>query len=95
MDNLIVFTLIGLLIGAAARMFYPGRQPLHILGTMALGTLGALIGWLVSWIYYPVVEGEIQSFSLLFAILGGMGVIVLWAGVSYGRRLSGARKTSR
>jgi len=37
-ENLIVFTLIGLLIGAAARIFYPGRRPMHILGTMALGT---------------------------------------------------------
>jgi len=91
MENFIVFTLIGLLIGAAARMFYPGRQPLHILGTMALGIFGALAGWLVSWTYYPVVEGEIQTFSLLLAFLGGMGAIVLWAGVSYGRRLGGAR----
>lgn len=94
MENVIVVTLIGLFIGAAARMFYPGRQPLHIFGTMALGTLGALVGWLVSWIYYPVVDGEIPTFSLFLAILGGMSVIVLWAGVSYGRRLSGARKTS-
>jgi uncharacterized membrane protein YeaQ/YmgE (transglycosylase-associated protein family) len=94
MENVIVVTLIGLLIGAAARMFYPGRQPLHILGTMALGTFGALVGWLVSWIYYPVVDGELQTLSLLFAIVGGIGVIVLWAGVSYGQQISGARKKS-
>jgi uncharacterized membrane protein YeaQ/YmgE (transglycosylase-associated protein family) len=94
MENVIVVTLIGMLIGAAARIFYPGRQPLHILGTMALGAFGAFIGWLVSWIYYPVVDGEIQTISLLFVILGGMSVIVLWAGVSYGRRLSGDRKAS-
>jgi uncharacterized membrane protein YeaQ/YmgE (transglycosylase-associated protein family) len=95
MENLIVFTLMGLLIGAAARMFYPGRRPMHILGTMALGTLGALIGWMTSWIFYPVVDGQVQAGSLLIAICGGIGVIALWAGVSYGRRLSGARKTSR
>jgi uncharacterized membrane protein YeaQ/YmgE (transglycosylase-associated protein family) len=93
MDNIIVFTLVGLFTGAAARMFYPGRQPLHILGTMALGTLGALAGWMVSWIYYPLVDGELQAGSLLSALVGAMGVIVLWAGVSYGRRLSGARKS--
>jgi len=93
-ENLIVFALIGLLIGAAARVFYPGRRAMHILGTMALGTLGALVGWMVSWIYYPVVADQVQASSLLIAIVGAIGVIVLWAGVGYGRRLSGARKTS-
>jgi len=93
-ENLIVFTLIGLLIGAAARMFYPGRRPMYVLGTMALGTLGALLGWMISWIFYPVVDDQIQAGSLLIAIVGGIAVIVLWASVSYGRRLSGARKTS-
>jgi len=37
MGNLLVFAVIGLLAGAAARRLYPGRRFTHILGTMLNG----------------------------------------------------------
>jgi uncharacterized membrane protein YeaQ/YmgE (transglycosylase-associated protein family) len=39
MWNFLVFALIGLLAGTAARMLYPGRQGMRILGTMVLGII--------------------------------------------------------
>jgi uncharacterized membrane protein YeaQ/YmgE (transglycosylase-associated protein family) len=38
MSNLLVFALIGLLAGLAARMLYPGRQPLRFLLKGTAGT---------------------------------------------------------
>jgi uncharacterized membrane protein YeaQ/YmgE (transglycosylase-associated protein family) len=94
MGNLLVFALIGLLAATAARMLYPGRQPMRILGTMALGVGGALAGGMISWGYWPAVDGQFQSGNLLLSLLGAMAVIVLWAAVAYARSVSGSRNTS-
>jgi uncharacterized membrane protein YeaQ/YmgE (transglycosylase-associated protein family) len=85
MWNVLVFALIGLLAGAAARVFYPGRQPTQILGTLALGMVGALAGGMISWLYWPAVDGQFQSGNLALSILGAMIVIMLWAGVAFAR----------
>lgn len=94
MWNLLIFALIGLLAGTAARMFYPGRQPMRILGTLALGITGALVGGMISWSVWPMVDGQFQSGNLFLSLLGALTVIVLWAGLSYARSLSGSRKMS-
>jgi uncharacterized membrane protein YeaQ/YmgE (transglycosylase-associated protein family) len=95
MWNLLVFALIGLLAGTAARMFYPGRQPMQIMGTLVLGMVGALAGGIFSWIYWPAVDGQFQSGNLLLSILGAMLVIALWGGVAYKWSLSGYRNAAR
>lgn len=88
MWNVLVFALIGLLAGTAARVFYSGRQPTRILGTIILGMAGALAGGLFSWIYWPAVDGQFQSGNLVLSILGAMIAIMSWAGVAYARSLS-------
>jgi len=95
MWNLLVFTIIGWLTGAAARLLYPGRRPAHILGTMLLGVIGALVGGMISWIWWPAEDGEFHTGNLLLSAVGGMIVIALWAGAAYKRRLSGYRATQR
>ena len=44
MFNIIGLLIVGLIIGALARLIKPGRQRLSLLATMALGVVGALIG---------------------------------------------------
>lgn len=87
MENLLVFAVIGLLTGAAARLLYPGRQLSHILGTMFLGTIGAVAGGLISWHWWPAEEGGFQTGNLMLSVLGSMLVIVLGAGLAYKRNL--------
>ena len=41
---MIGFLVAGLVIGALARLFRPGRQNLGLLATLALGVVGSLIG---------------------------------------------------
>jgi uncharacterized membrane protein YeaQ/YmgE (transglycosylase-associated protein family) len=48
MFNIIGLLVVGLIIGAIARLIKPGRQALGILGTLLLGVAGALIGGLVA-----------------------------------------------
>jgi uncharacterized membrane protein YeaQ/YmgE (transglycosylase-associated protein family) len=87
--NLVLFALIGLFAGAAARLFYPGRQFLKILGTLLLGMVGGLLGGLLSWAYWPEVDGQFSSGALWMSILGAVVVLVAWPGAVYARRISG------
>jgi len=94
MWNLLVFALIGLLAGAASRLLYPGRQPLRILGTLALGAVGGVLGGLISWGAWPEVNGQFQLGNLILSLLGAVTVILLWEVVSYARSLGGAGQPS-
>jgi uncharacterized membrane protein YeaQ/YmgE (transglycosylase-associated protein family) len=95
MWNLVVFAVIGLLAGTAARVFYPGRQPMRIMGTLVPGMVGALAAGLFSWIYWPAVDGQFQTGNLILSILGAILAIALWVGVAYSRSLSGYRNAAR
>lgn len=93
MWNLLVFAVIGLLAGAAARLLYPGRRPMQIVGTLLIGMTGALAGGMISWTWWPAVNGEFHTGNLVLSLVGAMTVIVVWAGVAYLRRLKGYSST--
>lgn len=95
MWNLVVFALIGMLAGTAARILYPGRQPMRILGTMALGIVGAVVGGMISWSMWPAVEDQFQTGNLFLSLVGAMSVIVISAGVGYARSIGGSRVVRR
>jgi uncharacterized membrane protein YeaQ/YmgE (transglycosylase-associated protein family) len=87
--NLVVFVLIGLLVGGAARLFYPGRQPRRVVGTQVLGMVCALLGGLLSWAFWPEVDNQFSSGALLLSLLSAVFGVVFWAIVSYARSVSG------
>jgi uncharacterized membrane protein YeaQ/YmgE (transglycosylase-associated protein family) len=88
--NLLVFGVIGVFVGGAARLFYPGRQPLHILATIVLAMAGSLLGGLLSWAFWPEVDGQFSAGALLMSVLGAVFVLVGSAVVAYGRRVAGS-----
>ena len=85
MSDLIVFAMIGLLAGAAARLLYPGREPMKVLGTMLLGMVGSLLGGLISWVVWTEVNGQLHPGALLMSLVGAVFLLVLWPCVSYAR----------
>jgi uncharacterized membrane protein YeaQ/YmgE (transglycosylase-associated protein family) len=86
--DLVVFALIGLLAGAAARLFYPRREPMKVLGTLVLGMVGSLLGGLISWAFWPPVDGVFNGGALLTSLTGAAAMLVFWAGVAYARSIS-------
>jgi uncharacterized membrane protein YeaQ/YmgE (transglycosylase-associated protein family) len=84
----VVFALVGLFAGGAARLFYPGRQPMQILATMVIGMAGSLLGGLLSWTFWPWVEGQFSSGALLMSISGAVLALIIAAGVTHARRVS-------
>ncbi len=95
MWNLVVFVAIGLLTGAAARMLYPGRQPIRILSTLALGATGGAIGGMISWAGWPEVNDQFQTGNLIVSVLGALAAIVTWQIITYAKGIGGYRIPTR
>ncbi len=83
--NLFVFALIGVFAGGSARVFYSSRELLHILGTVLLGLVGAVLGGLLSWVIWPAVGSDIHTGALLLSMLGALLAVVTWPLVKYAR----------
>ncbi len=90
--NLLVFALIGVFAGGSARVFYAGREPMKVLGTAALGMVGALLGGLLSWTIWPAVTDDIHIGALLLSLFGGLLALALWPTWIYIRNISTSTK---
>ena len=83
--NPFVWILIGLVAGAAAGWFVPGRERMGCIGTTVIGIIGGLLG---GWIWTDLLgQSQAGGFlgALLIAILGSALVLLLSRGVR-GRR---------
>jgi len=85
--------LLGLIVGALARLLVPGRGPTGILATIAVGIGGAFLGW---WIGKSLVGNVGAGLHPWFWALVGSVLLVLayraisrrgsWGRSSWGRR---------
>lgn len=84
--TILVWALFGLIVGAIARLLYPGRQEVGILGTIALGIAGSLLGGLVAWAFgFSPQAGPFRGAGWIMSILGAL--VVVWiAFYAMGRR---------
>ena len=80
MFNLIGLIVVGLVIGALARLLKPGRQRLGLLWTLLLGIAGALIGGLVA---SALGTGDIFELNVLGFIVAVIAAVLL-VGVAEG-----------
>ena len=80
MMQIIGLLIVGLIIGAVARLVKPGRQTLGIAVTMLLGVVGALVG---GWIASLLGTGDITELNVLGFIIAVV-VAVLLIGVAEG-----------
>lgn len=76
--------IIGLLAGALAGAFVPGRQRYGCLGTMIIGIIGGLIG---GWLWVNVLNQDPASGwlgALVIATLGSVLIILILRSMSRG-----------
>lgn len=89
MVNAIGWVIAGLVVGAIARILIPGRQPLGVLGTIALGIVGALAGGAAAHAIWGDPGGPFTPQAwpgYLTAILGAS--ILLWLWIKFASRPS-------
>jgi uncharacterized membrane protein YeaQ/YmgE (transglycosylase-associated protein family) len=75
--GIIGWLIVGLIAGALARLFVPGRDPMGVLGTLILGLVGSVVGGLIG----NLLAGGDQAFSpagLIGSILGAVLALVVY-----------------
>ena len=87
--SIITWAVFGLVVGAVARLLYPGRQPMSLLATMALGIVGSLLGGFIGWAFgFDPGEGPFQGAGWIMSIIGAL--VAVWIALY----ASGRRRTT-
>jgi uncharacterized membrane protein YeaQ/YmgE (transglycosylase-associated protein family) len=82
MGTILLYIVAGLVIGAVARLLMPGRDPMGLLATIALGIVGAVVGGLIGEAVSP--DGTIHW---ILAVVVAMALLFIYRAVSgRGRR---------
>jgi uncharacterized membrane protein YeaQ/YmgE (transglycosylase-associated protein family) len=68
---LILLAITGLIVGALARLALPGRDPMSVMATMALGITGSFIAGLIVW----AISGEPKGGGILLSVLVSVGLV--------------------
>ena len=82
---------VGLIIGALARLIKPGKQRLSILATLLLGVVGALIGGVVASLLGTGNIWELNVIGFIVAVIAAVLLIGVAEGVSGGRSRGAVR----
>ena len=72
--GIIGFLVAGLIIGALARLFKPGKQNLSLLATLGLGVVGSLIGGIVA---SALGTGDIMELNVLGFVVAVIAAFLL------------------
>jgi len=87
---IIVLLIVGFIAGAIARLLMPGRDPLGILGTIALGIAGSFVGGFLQNLvqYHTLSVHGFHSVGLIGSIIGAWVLLLLLrlTGLEPGRR---------
>jgi uncharacterized membrane protein YeaQ/YmgE (transglycosylase-associated protein family) len=82
--------IIGLIVGAIARLLLPGRDNIGVLGTIVLGIVGSFVGGFLEnlWKYHTVSVHSFHAVGLIGSVIGAFVLLLLFrlTGVERGRR---------
>jgi uncharacterized membrane protein YeaQ/YmgE (transglycosylase-associated protein family) len=84
--EIIVFILVGLVVGVLARLVMPGPDPIGILGTIIVGIVGAIVGGYL----WRAVFGQTEGVEWIGSILVAMALLWIYRRMTFGRRGRGA-----
>jgi uncharacterized membrane protein YeaQ/YmgE (transglycosylase-associated protein family) len=86
----IILIIVGLIAGAVARLLVPGRDPMGILATIALGVVGSFIGGFLENLvqYHTLSVNNFHPAGLIGSIIGAIVLLLLL-------RLTGSERRRR
>ena len=83
---------VGLIIGALARLIKPGRQRLSMVATVVLGIVGAIIGGLIGSLFNSNTGiFELNFLGFIIAVIAAVLLIGVAEGISGGRSRGAVR----
>ena len=81
--TIISAVVVGLIVGALARLIMPGKQNIGVIMTVALGALGSFIGsWLTYQLGYQNGNGGWEVIPFLVGIIVAIILIAIYVGVT-------------
>jgi len=84
--TIISAVVVGLIVGALARLIMPGKQNIGVIMTIVLGALGSFIGtWVTYKLGYTNANGGFEIIPFLVGIVVAVILIGLYLGIA-GRR---------
>ncbi|KUI37028.1 GlsB/YeaQ/YmgE family stress response membrane protein [Mycobacterium sp. GA-2829] len=87
--------IVGLIVGALARLIMPGKQNIGVIMTIVLGALGSFLGsWLTYQLGYSNSNGGFEFIPFLVGIIVAIVLIAIYVGVT-GKRGSRPGTTVR
>ncbi|KUI32847.1 transglycosylase [Mycobacterium sp. IS-1496] len=87
--------IVGLIVGALARLIMPGKQNIGVIMTIVLGALGSFLGsWLTYQLGYSNSNGGFEIIPFLVGIIVAIVLIAIYVGVT-GKRGSRPGTTVR
>jgi len=81
--HFLLFLLLGLVVGALARLIVPGREPGGWIVSMALGVAGAFAGGLFGWALGFHREGAPAGF--IMSLLGAIVMVIAHQAITHRR----------
>jgi uncharacterized membrane protein YeaQ/YmgE (transglycosylase-associated protein family) len=69
LGTIVLYALIGLVVGILARFLVPGRDPMGFFGTLIVGVIGAILGGWLAGEVFPETQGVDWLASILVAIV--------------------------
>ena len=82
MAEIVGFIVIGIVVGAIARLVTPGPDAIGILGTIAVGIVAAVVGGYL----WSELFGDTRGVEWIGSILVAMGLLLLIRRSAWGRR---------
>lgn len=85
---LFVIFVFGIVFGALARLIVPGRDPMSIRATWALGVCGSLFGGFLGYVLFgaDIEDGAVQAGGIFGSIVGSVLLLVIVRLVRNNRR---------
>ncbi|HET8640474.1 MAG TPA: GlsB/YeaQ/YmgE family stress response membrane protein [Pseudonocardiaceae bacterium] len=84
--SILGYIVLGLIIGALAKLVMPGRDPGGVIITMVIGVVGAILGGLLGNLLFGIgLEGFFSLQTWLLALIGSLIVLAAYRALS-GRR---------
>lgn len=83
---LLSLTIMGLIVGAIARLIVPGPQPIGILGTILAGVAGTFLGGIVGRLLF----GPTYTPGFIMSILGAAVIVYAISRTGWGARRGGS-----
>jgi uncharacterized membrane protein YeaQ/YmgE (transglycosylase-associated protein family) len=76
---IIVLLIVGLIAGAIARLLVPGRDPMGLLGTIALGVIGSYIGGFLQNLveFHTVSVSQFHPTGIIGSVIGAIVLLLL------------------